>query len=102
MHDLCTISIDSSGELLHRRGYKLGTAKAPVRETLAAAMILQSGWDKKSPLIGMQDFKGSKCDFTFKILFVGQERVSWPLISWVAGGLVANSLKRRIGYALIG
>lgn len=49
--DLCTISIDSSGELLHRRGYRLASAKAPLRETLAAAMILASGWDVASPLI---------------------------------------------------
>ena len=44
LHDHCTISIDSSGELLHRRGYRLATAKAPLRETLAAAMLLAAGW----------------------------------------------------------
>jgi putative N6-adenine-specific DNA methylase len=49
--DRCTISVDSSGELLHRRGYRLATAKAPLRETLAAAMLLASGWDRVSPLI---------------------------------------------------
>jgi len=43
--------MDSSGELLHRRGYRQAVAKAPLRETLAAAMLLASGWDKKSPLI---------------------------------------------------
>jgi putative N6-adenine-specific DNA methylase len=51
LHDHCTISIDSSGHLLHRRGYRLETAKAPLRETLAAAMLLASGWDTRSPLI---------------------------------------------------
>jgi putative N6-adenine-specific DNA methylase len=45
LHDHCTISLDSSGELLHRRGYRLATAKAPLRETLAAAMLLASGWN---------------------------------------------------------
>jgi putative N6-adenine-specific DNA methylase len=49
--NLCTISIDSSGELLHRRGYRLATAKAPLRETLASAMVMASGWDKISPLL---------------------------------------------------
>jgi len=49
--DECAISIDSSGELLHRRGYRLETAKAPLRETLAAAMLLASGWDTLSPLL---------------------------------------------------
>lgn len=51
VNDQCTISIDSSGELLHRRGYRLETAKAPLRETLAAAMLAASGWDRTSPLL---------------------------------------------------
>ncbi len=51
VRDNCTISIDSSGELLHRRGYRLATTKAPLRETLAAGMILASGWDRVSPLL---------------------------------------------------
>jgi putative N6-adenine-specific DNA methylase len=51
LNDHCTISIDSSGELLHRRGYRLATAKAPLRETLAAAVLLASGWDAASPLL---------------------------------------------------
>jgi putative N6-adenine-specific DNA methylase len=51
VHDHCTISVDSSGALLHRRGYRLATAKAPLRETLAAAMLLASGWDTASPLL---------------------------------------------------
>jgi putative N6-adenine-specific DNA methylase len=49
--DRCVVSVDSSGELLHRRGYRLATGKAPLRETLAAAMVLASGWDCRSPLI---------------------------------------------------
>jgi putative N6-adenine-specific DNA methylase len=49
--DECTLSIDTSGALLHRRGYRLATAKAPLRETLAAAMLLASGWDARSPLL---------------------------------------------------
>lgn len=50
-HNQVTVSIDSSGDLLHRRGYRLAVAKAPLRETLAAAMVLASGWDFTSPLI---------------------------------------------------
>ena len=49
--NLCTISMDSSGALLHRRGYRLATAKAPLRETLAAAMVMASGWDTFSPFL---------------------------------------------------
>jgi putative N6-adenine-specific DNA methylase len=51
VNDQCTISVDSSGELLHRRGYRLETAKAPLRETLAAAVLLASGWEPSAPLL---------------------------------------------------
>jgi putative N6-adenine-specific DNA methylase len=51
VRDLVTISADSSGELLHRRGYRLATAKAPLRETLAAAMLLGAGYDGTVPLL---------------------------------------------------
>ncbi len=44
----CTVSIDSSGESLHKRGYKSNTIIAPMNEVLAAGLILLSGWDKKS------------------------------------------------------
>jgi putative N6-adenine-specific DNA methylase len=51
LHDRCTVSIDSSGALLHRRGYRLATAKAPLRETLAAAALLASEWRPDAPLL---------------------------------------------------
>ena len=50
-NNMCTVSMDSSGALLHRRGYRLATAKAPLRETLAAAMLLASGWNMEAPLL---------------------------------------------------
>lgn len=50
-HDTLTLSADSSGALLHRRGYRLATAKAPLRETIAAAMLVASGWDAATPLV---------------------------------------------------
>ncbi|TLX73234.1 class I SAM-dependent RNA methyltransferase [Labilibacter sediminis] len=46
-----TISMDSSGDSLHKRGYRVGNHKAPLNEVLAAGMILLSGWNKKMPLI---------------------------------------------------
>jgi putative N6-adenine-specific DNA methylase len=49
--DRCTISVDTSGALLHRRGYRMATAKAPLRETLAAALLAASGWDRVAPLV---------------------------------------------------
>ena len=50
-NDQVTISIDSSGTLLHKRGYRQAIAKAPLRETLAAAMLMASDWDRESPLL---------------------------------------------------
>jgi putative N6-adenine-specific DNA methylase len=49
--DQLTLSVDSSGALLHRRGYRQDSAKAPIRETLAAAMLLALGWDGTAPLV---------------------------------------------------
>ena len=43
--DICTISIDSSGECLHKRGYKIATGKAPIRETLAALFLQKMKFD---------------------------------------------------------
>lgn len=51
VNDECTISIDSSGTGLDRRGYRLALGKAPLRETLAAGMLIASQWDKTSPLL---------------------------------------------------
>ena len=50
-HDRCTISADASGALLHRRGYRLAVARAPLRETLAAAMLLGVEYDSAHPLV---------------------------------------------------
>ncbi|WP_304142911.1 class I SAM-dependent RNA methyltransferase [Mesoflavibacter zeaxanthinifaciens] len=52
---VCTISLDSSGESLHRRGYKLATNIAPINEVLAAGLIMLSGWD------GQSDFMDPMC-----------------------------------------
>jgi putative N6-adenine-specific DNA methylase len=49
--DVCTISADASGARLHQRGWRLATAKAPLRETLAAALLAASGWPGDVPLV---------------------------------------------------
>jgi putative N6-adenine-specific DNA methylase len=49
--DILTLSVDSSGELLHRRGYRQAISKAPLRETLAAAMLLATEWRGESALL---------------------------------------------------
>lgn len=47
----CTVSLDSSGESLHKRGYRDKTNLAPMNEVLAAGLVLLSGWDKRSHFI---------------------------------------------------
>ncbi|PLX87074.1 MAG: class I SAM-dependent RNA methyltransferase [Desulfuromonas sp.] len=49
--DRCYLSVDSSGELLHRRGYRHSPVAAPLRETLAAAILMTLGWRGESPLV---------------------------------------------------
>lgn len=50
VRDRCTLSLDLSGEALHRRGWRQQTAKAPLREDLARALLIASGWDPSRPL----------------------------------------------------
>jgi len=79
MKDEVTIGIDTSGESLHRRGYRKLTSKAPITETLAAALIMLTPWNKdrflidpfcgsgtipiEAAMIGAKIAPGSKRDF---------------------------------------
>ena len=49
-NDLVTVALDTSGEPLSKRGYRTWNGEAPLRETLAAALVLQSGWHPWQPL----------------------------------------------------
>ena len=49
--DRCTLSLDSSGESLHRRGYRQESVEAPLNEVLAAGMILLTGWQGETDFI---------------------------------------------------
>lgn len=89
--DECTISMDSSGALLHMRGYRRAVAKAPMRETIAAAMLLATEWDASLPLF--DPFCGSgtipiEGAMLARRIPPGLERVfafqQWP---WVEAGL---------------
>ncbi|MDC8004411.1 THUMP domain-containing protein [Aureisphaera galaxeae] len=53
--NICTISLDSSGESLHKRGYKVENTYAPINEVLAAGMVMLSGWN------GQCDFLDPMC-----------------------------------------
>lgn len=49
--DRCLVSVDTSGEDLFKRGYKVGKGPAPLRENLAAGLLLTSGWDQGLPVL---------------------------------------------------
>ncbi len=49
--NICTVSLDSSGQSLHKRGYKVANTLAPINEVLAAGMILKAGWTGQSDFI---------------------------------------------------
>ena len=49
--DRCTVSLDSSGNTLHERGYRDQTNLAPINEVLAAGMVMLSGWDRQSNFV---------------------------------------------------
>ena len=49
--DRCTLSLDSSGESLHRRGYRQESVEAPLNEVLAAGIIMQTGWKADTDFI---------------------------------------------------
>lgn len=51
VEDRVTISLDAAGTPLHRRGYRLDPHRAPLREDLARALVLASGWDRTSALV---------------------------------------------------
>lgn len=50
-HETCTLSFDSSGESLHKRGYRVAQTEAPLNEVLAAGMILKTGWRGESDFV---------------------------------------------------
>jgi putative N6-adenine-specific DNA methylase len=50
-NNICTLGVDTSGELLHKRGHKQAVAKAPMRETMAALFLRQCGFDGTEPVL---------------------------------------------------
>jgi putative N6-adenine-specific DNA methylase len=101
--DRCTVSADSSGALLHRRGYRQATAKAPLRETLAAALLAASGWDGRSPLVDPMCGSGTiaiEGALLARGVPPGAARhfalERWPGVPSTLGMLVRNELAARL------
>ena len=55
----CSILIDTSGESLNKRGYRINSVEAPIRETLASALIMASQWNKKVPFVDFMSGSGT-------------------------------------------
>ncbi len=51
VRDVCTVYLDLSGESLHRRGYRAQAMEAPLKESLAAAILRLGGWDRERPFV---------------------------------------------------
>lgn len=47
----CLLGLDTSGDPLHKRGYRLAVAQAPLKETIAAGILFLSGWNRRLPLL---------------------------------------------------
>lgn len=60
-HDQAVLSLDSSGESLHKRGYRPIQTKAPLNEALAAGLIYLSGWNEATPLVDPMCGSGTIC-----------------------------------------
>lgn len=78
----CTLLIDSSGAPLYLRGWRRQQGRAPLAETLAAAIVLRSGWDRRAPLL--DPFCGSGT-----LLVEG---------AWIAAGRAPGALRARFGF----
>jgi putative N6-adenine-specific DNA methylase len=79
--NVCTVSLDSSGDSLDRRGYRLERNEAPLRETLAAAVIALTGWDGSIPLADPMCGSGTI-----------------PIEAALVAGQVAPGLQRSFGF----
>lgn len=80
-----TISLNSSGESLHKRGWRVAQTEAPINEVLAAGIILKSGWKGECPLIDPMCGSGTfivEAALLAAGIKPGSFRKSWPFEQW--------------------
>jgi 23S rRNA G2445 N2-methylase RlmL len=88
LRDRATLLLDTSGEPLDRRGYRAVSGAAPVREQLAAACVLASGWDGRGPVVDPMCGSGT--------LLV---EAAWLALGWAPGRLRRHwAFERLPGY----
>ncbi len=81
----CTISLDSSGESLHKRGYRIKQGEAPLNEVLAAGMILLTGWKGNSDFIDPMCGSGTlpiEAAFIAQNIPAGKFRKNYAFQNW--------------------
>lgn len=81
-NNIATVSLDSSGDSLHKRGYRVQQGEAPLNETLAAGMLMLSGWDRASPLTDIMCGSGT-------ILIEA---------AWMARNIAPGLLRKEFGF----
>lgn len=82
---ICTISLDSSGESLHKRGYRVGQNEAPMSEVLAAGLLQLSDWDRQSELIDPMCGSGTiaiEAAMLANKIFPGKIRKTFAFQNW--------------------
>ena len=119
MKDIVTIALDTSGDSLHKRGYRKLTGKAPVSETLAAAQIMLTPWNKdrilvdpfcgsgtfpiEAAMIGANIAPGMNREFTAEAWKHLLPRKGWYDAVTEANDLIRNDVEMRIqGYDIDG
>ncbi|MEI7683875.1 MAG: THUMP domain-containing protein [Planctomycetota bacterium] len=81
-NDFMTLSLDSSGDSLHRRGYRPIQTKAPINESLGAGIVLMTGWRGECPLVDPMCGSGTLCIEA----------------AWLALGRPPGLTRRRFGF----
>jgi len=83
--DTCTVSLDTSGKSLHRRGYRKSTGPAPINEVLAAGLVKLSEWDPLTPLFDPMCGSGTlliEAAMLAKNIPAGYFREEWGFMRW--------------------
>ncbi len=111
LQDRYTISLDSSGDALYKRGLKEGPARAPIRETLAATLLMAAGYDTRLPLLDPMCGAGTfslEAAMAAKGIPAGLNRafafMAWPVFSerqWAFLIRQAHSKIRRLPHPCI-
>jgi len=101
-HDQADISIDLSGEPLHKRGYRISSVQAPLKENLAAAILMRTGWttdkvlDLLDPMCGSATFLIEAAMMSLNIA-PGLRRKFYGFLNWK--GHEADSWKKLLNKA---